>query len=217
VAATIEVIKFRDVLKVDAIPRFVPGLQRTVELKGQDFRTAESVFINEAPAKEFVIVNRSTIYAQLPDGVDGIRTVSVLSSDFTKTSVGSRIEFKLGSKTKKIEGILKLVQLFTKILLQSPGSDIQDPEIGGGLQDMVGFVSSTYRTEPILAALAKAVALTGEQIRRSQLGLSGLPLSERLLSASVLDLHIDRGTDEARCRFQIDSVAGQSAVTALDL
>ncbi len=216
-AATIEVIKLRDVIRVRAIPRFVPDLPRTIELKGEDFRAAENVMINDVNAKEFLIVNPTTIWAQLPDGVTAIRTVSVLSSNFTKTAEASKVEFRFGTKTKKVDGILKLVQIFSKILLQSPGSDIFNPSDGGGLQDLVGLVVSTHRSEPVLAAISKAVSVTAQQIRRSQTGLSGLSLSERLLSATVVDLSMQRNTDEARARVQIDSVAGQSAVAAFDL
>jgi hypothetical protein len=85
------------------------------------------------------------------------------------------------------------------------------------MQDLVGMITSTYRSEPILAAISKAVSITAAQIRRSQISVVGLPLNERLLSANVLDLYMKKDSDEARARVRIDSVAGQSAVTALEL
>lgn len=216
-AVTIEVLKFRDVIQVTGIPRFVPGLRRTVELFGTDFASAEQVFINDIQVIEFVIVNRTTIWAQLPDGVDALQTVSVLSSNFTKTAIASKVIFQFGTKTRTVDGILKLVQLFTKQLLKTQGSDIFARNDGGGLQAVTGLITSTHRTDPILSAITKCVSVTAQQIRKNQLSVSGLPMSERLLAANVVDLQMDRTVDEARARIQIDSVAGQSAVTALDL
>lgn len=215
---TLEVIRFRDVLPVTSIPRLVPGLSvPTVELKGEDFRSAETVFINDSPTPEFIIVDRKTIYAQIPTGVRQVRTLSVLSSNFTKTTQASKIDYQVGTKTRSISGLLKLVQLFIKILLQSPGSDIFDPEIGGGLQDLIGAITSTKRQDKVLGAISKAISSTESQIRRAQLDTPELPLSERLLSATLLDLQMLENLDEARARVQIDNVAGETGLAALDL
>lgn len=215
---TLEVIKFRDVLRASSIPRLVPNMAvPTLEIKGEDFRSAETIIINDSKAPEFVIVNKQTIYAQIPEGTKQIRTISILSSNFTTTSIASKVTFQVGTKTKTVSGMLKLVQLFVKVLLQSPGSDVFDQDIGGGLQDLIGLITSTKRSDKVLGAISQAVSQTESQIRRAQLDTPGIPLTERLLGATLLDVHMLENLDEARARVQIDNVAGQVGVAAIEL
>lgn len=217
-AKTLEVIKFRDVIRVSGITRFVPNLvDPTIELTGEDFSSVESVSINDVPAPEFFIVNQTTIWAQLPDGQGSIRSISVLSGSFTRTALASLVSFKIGTKTKGIEGVLKLTQLFTKWILQSPGSDVFNPERGGGLQDLAGRMSSTHKLDPILGSITRAVEKTANEIRRAQLNVGRLPLSERLLAATLVDVAVAAPLQEARAKVRIDNMAGDSAVSALQL
>lgn len=216
--STLELIKFRDVMQVTSIPRLVPGVTvPTIEMKGNDFRAAETVSINDIPSPEFIIVDKQTIYAQIPDGVGTVRTVSVISNNFSTTQPASKILFELGNKTQKITGLLKLMQLFIKVLLQSPGSDIFHPSMGGGLQEMVGRITSTKRSDRLLAQITQAIDQTKSQIRRVQMNTPGLPLTERLLSATLMDIRMVQTLDEARARVQIDNVAGQTGLQALEL
>ena len=215
----LEIVRFRDLLTVEAIPRFVPGLPSpTVEIKGEDFRSVEEVRINEVPAPEFMVVNRNTLWAVLPGAAQsGIKTIEVLSSNFTKTNRFSKLDFQIGNKSRKTEGILKLVQLFTMWLLKSPGTDIFKPDQGGGLQEIVGKITSTRNMAPILSAVTRSVQTTTTQIRAAQLNQSQLPIDERLLSAEVIDLNIYEEQMEARLKIRVNSVAGRKAVAELGL
>jgi hypothetical protein len=215
----LEVVKFRDLIPLTAIPRFVPGLGApAIEVIGDDFSSVEQVFINDVPASEFIILDKHRMYVQLPDGAQGpISTIEVLSSNFTKTTTASKVTFALGNKTRTVHGVLKLVQLFTKWMLQSPGSDIYNPERGGGLQAMVGKMVSTRKMDPILTSITQAVQNTTQQIRAAQVTMSQLPLDERLLSAVVSDMNIFEEQMEARVKVLITTVAGTDAIASLDL
>ena len=214
----LEVIKFRDLVPVTTISRFVPGLELTLEITGEDFSSVEEVRFNEIPSPEFIIVNKSTIWAQLPEGAkSGIRNVQVISSAFTKTAAASTITFAIGKKTKAITGILKLTQLFTKWVLQSPTSDIFNPSRGGGLQEVVGKVLSSKRMEPVMAAVTRAVSNTANQMRSVQANNPGLPLDERLLSAAVVGMDVQESEMRASIRVRLRSMSGENAVSLLDL
>lgn len=215
---TLECIKFRDVLPVLAIPRLVPGVPvPTVELKGTDFRSADTIAINDVPVESFIIVDKQTIYAEIPPGVSSVRTISVISNQFTTLQKRSLVLFQIGNQSQKISGLLKLTQLFTKVLLQSPGSDIFQPDIGGGLQDMVGRLTSTKRADRLLAQISQAIDTTERQIRRSQLRRADIPVTERLLAATLLDIRMIQTGDEAHARVQIENVAGQTGIQAISL
>lgn len=217
-AYQLEVVRFKDVLPVLAIPGFVKGLSPlTVELRGTDFSSAERVLINEVTVPEFMIVSKGAIYAQLPEGVDNISTVEVLSSKFSREVSSAQMSFEIGDKTRKVEGILKLVQLFTKWVLQSPGTDLFNPTRGGGLQQIVGKVLTSKDMQPVFASITRAINTTVTQIRAAQINVVRLPLSERLLSANLLDLNIYEVHMQARARVSLLSAGGAEAVSALVL
>lgn len=217
-AYQLEVIKFRDVIPVTKITRFVPGTSDlTLEITGEDFSSIEEVLVNDMSAPEFIILNKNTMWVVLPEGAKAkITTIEVLSSNFTKTISGSKMQFKIGDKTRTVAGILKLTQLFTKWLLQSPGSDVFDPQRGGGLQRMVGALT-TRKMEPVMAAIARAVSNTTTQIREAQTTQTALPMNERLLSASASSINIYEKQMEARAIIDIRNMAGEDAASSLQL
>jgi hypothetical protein len=218
-AAQLEVIRFRDLLAVTDITRFIEGLDDpTLEVKGEDFSSVETVLINELPAPEFIVVNNSTMWVQLPVGaLSSIRNIQVISGGFTKTAESSVIQFRIGDKTRKIEGVLKLTQLVAKWLLQTPGSDIFNPRRGGGLQEIAGKVLSSTRMEPVQAALAQSVDTTATQIRSAQAGLTNLPLNERLLSATIIDMKVFDREMRANLRVRVKNMTGDNAISSVDL
>lgn len=216
---TLEVIKFRDTIKVRSIPRFVPGVSPPMlEIIGEDFSSVEEVLINSATSPEFMVVSNTRLWAALPSAAQGsIRTVEVISAKFTKTAGSSSIQFKIGTKPREISGILKLTQLFTKWMLQSPGSDIFAQSRGGGIQKLVGQITSTRGMEPVMAAITQAVQDTSSQLRAAQIRVGNIPADESLLSAELLDFGIFEDRMEAQARIRLQSVAGDAAVTNLEL
>lgn len=214
----LEVVRFQDLLPVQTMPGFVKGLSPlTLELRGADFSSAEKVVINEITVPEFMIVNKQTVYAQLPEGTQSISSVRVLSSRFSRDVESALVTFEIGSKTRKVEGILKLVQLFTKWILQSPGSDLFNPTRGGGLQQIVGKVATGRDMQPVFASITRAISTTVTQIRAAQINATRLPLSERLLSANLVDMRIYEEQMQARARVSLQSAGGAEAVSALVL
>lgn len=217
-AYQLEVIRFQDLLVVQSIPRFVPGLSPpTLEIKGEDLSTATRVLINDSDVPEFMVVDKKTIYAQVPESIGKISSIQIVSSGFTRTGIGSKISFEIGNKTQKVDGLLKLVQLFTKWVLQSPGSDVFHPSRGGGLQQLAGRVSTTKDMQPIYASITRAVDTTTSQIRTAQANQTNLPLSERLYSATLVDISIHDKTMSALAQVRLHSMAGADAVSALQL
>lgn len=214
----LEVVKFRDLLAVTSIPRFVPGLsQLTLEVTGDDFSSANEVFVNEVKAPEIIIVNKNTMWVVLPESArERIDSIEVLSSNFTKTTQ-SQLRFRLGNKTKTVSGILKLTQLFVKWLLQSPGSDIFNPQRGGGLQELAGRVSTMKSLDPIMATVVRSVNTTASQIQKAQTGRPDLPMSERLLAADILDLGVSDKTLEARVHIGLRAMSGEGARASIEL
>jgi hypothetical protein len=218
VAYQLEVIRFRDLLVVQSIPQFVPGLYPpTLEIKGEDLSSASRVLINDSDVPEFMIVDKKTIYAQVPEDIGRISTIQIISTNFTRKAAASKLSFEIGDKTRKVDGLLKLVQLFTKWILQSPGSDALNPERGGGLQQLAGRVTTTRDMQPIYASITRSIDTTSSQIRTAQANQTDLQLSERLYAATLVDVAIYEAQMEARVQVRLQSMAGADAVTALQL
>jgi hypothetical protein len=215
-AYQLEVIKLRDLITVTQITRFVPGTtDLTIEVTGEDFSSVEEVLVNDVNAPEFMILNKTTMWVVLPDAAKNrISHIEVLSSGFTKTIQGSKLQYKIGNKTRTVTGILKLTQLFTKWLLQSPGSDVFDPSRGGGLRTMIGQLT-TRTMEPAMVGITRAVSTTTTQIREAQATQTALPMNERLLSAETKSVKIYEQQMEARAVIDIKNMAGEDAMSSL--
>jgi hypothetical protein len=216
---TLEIVRFRDILPVLKVTRFVPGTNTlTLEIKGEDFTSVERVLINDTPVSEFMIVNRGTMWVTLPSTAQlQVRSIQVLSSGFTMSSEASSLIFEIGNKTKAVNGLIRLLQLFTKWLLQSPGSDLFNPERGGGLQEIVGSLSASKEMQPALAAIMQSVSATVTQIKRVQNGLPGLSLDERLMSASVQNMSVSSDQLEVSAYIELSAVSGRKAISTIAL
>jgi len=214
---SLEVIRFRDIVAathVDLVPDLLPI---TVALTGEDFTSAETVQINDIEVPTFIIVNKTTIWAEIPANTGSIDSVSVLSSKFTKTATASLVQFQVGNQTRLTSGVLKLSQLFIKWLLQSPGSDIFNPERGGGVQALIGSTIASGNLNPVLAGLTHSISKTEAEIQEAQLSGDALPLAERLLSATILDLKVIDVLMEARVRIRVMSMTGEDAISSVAL
>lgn len=215
----IEVIKYRDIIPVTAIPRFVSGMESaTLEVTGEDFSSVEKVFVNDILVKEFMVINKNTMWIVLPDAaLGGISTIEVISGDFTRTAAASKISFEFGTHTRKISGMLKLVQLFTKWLLTTPGTDIFNPRSGGGVLSLIGKIATTRNMDSVITSITQAVNNTAEQIRVVQTRVPRLPPDERLLSADLVDYAVAEDRMEAQVRIQLRSFSGDAAVSNISL
>lgn len=214
---TLETIKFRDLIRVNAVTGVVSRNPLVIKLEGEDFSNVDEVLVNDVKVNEFIVVNRKEMLVTMPGSVRQVRTVSVRSSNFTRTASASIVDYKVGNKTRAISGILRLTQLFVRYLLTSPGSDIFNPGEGGGLQDAIGVLGSTNKTAPILAAVSRSVQQAADQIVRNQLRQTNLPLDERLLTATVQELGTTASLDEVAAKILLTSYAGTDATVNLQL
>lgn len=209
---SIQVIKLLDIVGVDSIQN-APGITpRTLLLKGKDFRSVEEVRIHGFRAPEFVVVDTTTLLAQVPDNLIGetIYDVIVLSSNFTLTD-RSFIELGLGTRVKKVSGILRLMQVFMRMLLRTPGSNIFHPRLGGGILKSVG----QNITDGSVADIAVAIRKTTSDIIARQSQVREIPPSERLLSAEISNFYADQPTGTVFATITLQNHSGQSAAATI--
>lgn len=214
---TLEVIKLRDVIKVTGLPRFIPNVSPPVlVLTGEDFRSADRVFISEVEVPDFVIVDSKTIYAQLPASITAIESVEVISSRFTRTAAASRIDFSIGNTPRASTGLEKLTQHFLMWLFRDPSTDIFAPGSGGGLLAIADRLATTSNVLQLRSSIARAFSVTTRQVVQAQTGLR-IPARERLLDTEILSIVAAPTSDEIQVKFLLRSFADDAAEAAFVL
>lgn len=197
----------------------VPGLAiRTLDIRGDDFRSVDEVRMNEVLSPSVVVMSRTRLWAEVPDSLKDstITSISVLSSRLIITP-RSFIRFRIGRNANKTSGILRLMQLFLKILFTTPGSDIFSPSSGGGALVHIGQTVGKEQGTDVAAALVVSVDSTTRQIIQTQGRNSAIPPDERLLSAKVLSAGFNKNETALVASVELLSMAGRSAVARLEI
>ena len=168
--------------------RILPGITpRTLDLTGRDFRSIDEVLVNGVASPDVVVLSKTRALAQVPAVFvrQTITSVSVISTSLSVTS-RSLLRFRIGHTPSKVSGILRLMQLFLKMLLTTPGTDIFAPSTGGGILSRIGATFGKDEGGAIVSDFIVAVGSTQRQIMAIQSRDPSLSRDERLLSAKVL-------------------------------
>jgi len=212
----LKLMSIKDLLPITGTS-FVQGLvPRSISIKGLLFSQAQEVFINGSPSPEFMAVSDQEIIAQIPFGMENstISQLAVLAESPSKDR-SSLLHFEIGKTFKPLRGIERLVQLFCKILMQTPGSDRFAPSIGGGLLALAGQNIDKGEGKALSASISGAVSRTRDQIIGIQNKLPRTPPDERLLNASTEAVGFDASTTTAAARVSLTAVSGRQAVANL--
>jgi hypothetical protein len=208
----ISVVRLLDVLRVNTV-RNAPGVApRSLIVQGQDFQNVETVLINGSPAPEFMVYAKNELIAQVPDiHRDALITeVSVLSSQLTLTD-RSLVTFTFGARPKKIQGVLRLMQTFLRILLRTPGSNVFHRRSGGGMLARVG----TNISPRAAADIAVAINTTKTYLIGVQTAERNLPPNERLLNAEITNLNVDERNTTISVTIVLTNHSGQRTAATL--
>lgn len=124
--------------------------------------------------------------------------------------IGHRQEVRMmvGTRPQQIEGLMKLVQQFILHLFKDPGTDVFEPEDGGGLYNFVQTVVEGNKTV-VAGEVNRAVRQTVRQLQRKQRGLY-LPPEETLAGVEVVSVEgpDDLGGGSFRVFLRLTSLAG---------
>lgn len=184
----IQLIKLLDLLPVNTVRNAKGVHPRSLVVTGKDFRNIEKVLINGAESPGFMVYSPTELIAEVPGVFQSapIDSVAVLSSSLT-FSGRSLVMFTVGSRVRKVRGILRLMQVFLRILLRTPGSNLFHRRSGGGLLSRIG----TNITNGAAADAVIAVDTTRTYIVGVQASDRNIPPNERLLSAEVANVSVD--------------------------
>jgi hypothetical protein len=197
----------------------VPGFSpRTLDIRGQDFSSIDQVLINDLPSPDVIVMSRTRLLAQVPNILSQttVTSVTVLSNRLFITDK-SLIQFIILPTPGKVSGILRLVQIFLKILFTTPGRDIFAPRIGGAGLRNVGQSFDNSEGGGVVSDLIVSCNTTQRQILAIQSKDPSLPRDERLLAAKVTSAAYNKTETALVATIEITSQTGQSAAASLML
>jgi len=218
VAVDFQIAFPQETVKVSLV-RTVPGLPiRTLEILGDDFRSADEVLMNEVTSPSFVVLTKNRLLAEVPDALKSstISSISVLSKRLTITP-RSFIRFRIGRVPSKTRGILRLMQVYLRLLFQTPGTDIFSPKLGGGALVHIGQSVSVENGTDLVGDFIVSVDNTTRQVIQIQSRNQAIPPDERLLTAKVLSAGFNRNETAIIASIEVISQAGRAATARLEV
>ena len=214
----VQVVFPQEVVELTSV-RILPGVNpRSIDVSGADFEGVDEVRINDMPSLDVVIISKTRLLAQVPDQLrdETLTSVTVTTNKLTVTP-RSLLKFRIGRTPSKVSGILRLVQVFLKILFTTPGSDIFSPRIGGnGLKD-IGLTFGKDQGGGIVSSFILAVGNTVRQIQTIQARDPTIPRDERLLLAQVTQAGYNRAEAALVVSVEVTSQAGRAATANVTL
>jgi len=205
-----------EVIKLNSI-RFVFGSNPPVlDINGQDFRAVDDVVINDQQSLGWAVLSKTRLLAILPAGVAPAQVSSInITSRRLVLNDRSVLKFQISSTPAKATGILRLMQLYVKLMLTTPGSDIFDKKVGGGILNFLGSTSYGAEGGDLVRRFVVANDMVSRQIIAVQSRQPSLPPDEKLLAAKVLSARFSRQQSALLSSIELTTQAGRSAVTNL--
>ena len=198
--------------------KILPGPPRVIDVIGVDFRSVDEVIINRQVSPDVVVLSKTRLIAQVPDGQLAQRVLSVLVLSRRLTvSEKSILRFRLSRTPGKVSGTLRLLQKFLKILFTTPGRDIFNRQLGGGALRGIGQTFGVEDGDEIISNLVIAVDTTSRQVIALQSRNPSLPREERLLSAKILRTSYNKEEGALDVAVEIVNQAGKAATANLEL
>lgn len=185
----------------------------TLDVVGDDFTSVDEVWVNEFLATSYYVISKNRLFVTVPEEItigSPVLTVSVTSRNlvFTKESI---LKFQVNRVPSKVNGILRLLQLFVKTLLTTPGTDIFSKKSGGGGMRGIGRTFSRAETGGIVSDFVVSVDNTTRQLIATQSRRPGIPADERLLTAKVTSSNFSVQESGLMVSIEVTSHAGRSA------
>ena len=192
------------------------ALPRSLDITGKDFTSIAQVLINDVASPSVVVLSKTRLLAQVPLLLANatLTSVTVVSNQLT-VSPRSLIKFAIPPVASKVSGVLRLMQLFLKILLTAPGQDIFAPRVGGNALAPLAMTYGEGAASGIISSIILSVTQTQRQVIYIQAQDPTIPPAERLLSANVTNAEFNYEEGALIASISIISQAGTSAIANL--
>jgi hypothetical protein len=207
----LRIVSAKTVLKIFSIAPIRGFLPLSVVVVGQGLNQADEVRYNGIQAEEFFIQSENRLIVRIPASQVGqpMHDVTVLAP-VSATKKNALLTMSLGAPLKTVSGMDRLVQCWMMIFMSTPGTDIFDPDSGGGAKNLVGRATNASGTG-VAADLQQAIERTKTELLRIQSRRTNIPLAEKLLSSSLDAIHFDPDNTLLSARVTLRNMAGSAA------
>jgi hypothetical protein len=120
---------------------------------------------------------------------------------------------EITNSPQTITGVQKLAQMVEKILLTTPGTDLRNPDSGGGILSLIGTNIDPANIQPVFAQIQQGVGQVLSEFQKNQEGVE-LPLDEQLESLDLISVDFENNED-LNISILVTSKAGRQIVTVL--
>lgn len=136
----------------------------------------------------FLAVSSSVLLMEVPAGVTELLSISVITST-QKISSTVFFDYTLTGTFSQVEGHLKTVFQYIKLLLTTPGTDLLHPAEGGGVLRLIG--KNVANTNDAVSSVLRAIASTTAQFIAGQTS-PRLQKTEKLANVQVIGVSADK-------------------------
>lgn len=122
-------------------------------------------------------------------------------------STTRRVSLRAG--TRALTGINKLLQIVVLSLLGVPGRDLLDPELDGGIPELIGWnFSPEEDIVEITSEVTRRISKTKAEVIDSQIGID-VESAEQLRDIEIVRIEPGEQVDEVLVRIRIINELGQ--------
>jgi hypothetical protein len=191
---------------------------RILYVVGEDFRAVGEVLIGGWSSPYFEVISSTALLVDVPDAVpdSSLSQVEVRSVALTLTKK-SKLSFVLHKNPTPVQGLLKLLQGFCKLLIQTPGTNLRNRSSGGGLFRLLARSVDKTSATSLIGDVQICVSTTARQLIAIQARQPQLPPHERLLSAEVIGKQFHASTGTLAVTVDLRNQANQSAQALVGL
>lgn len=187
-----------------------------LDIRGTGFEDVANVVINGYRSPNFIVESSKRIFAEVPSAVRGepIHDIQVL---LLSAAAGqeSAVVLDVGGGNGYVSGTAKLMQTVIKVMLTTPGSDIFNPQLGGGLRTVLGSTFGDARSAE--ARARQSISDTESQLQALHASMPRLPLAEKLRSISVLSISYSIDDSALYARIAVTSQDGNRVSSGVTL
>jgi phage baseplate assembly protein W len=187
-----------------------------LDIRGTGFEDVANVVINGYRSPNFIVESSRRIFAGVPSAVRG-EPVSDIQVLLLAAAAGqeSAVVLDVGGGNGYVSGTAKLLQTVIKVLLTTPGSDIFNPQLGGGLRSVIGTNFNDATSAEM--RVRQAISDTENQLQVLHSGTTNLPISEKLRSISVLSVEFSIESSALYARIAVTSQDGNRVSSGVTL
>ena len=206
-----KVVSAKTVLKISGVSPVRGFNPPSLMVLGTRMDLATEVYFNNVQVTEYLVLGSNKLMVRIPPSQVGHQLVSIkVLSQALLTKTDSVLELQIPQPMGFVEGLERLVQTFVIVFLTTPGSDIFEPNSGGGANAIIG-TNTNANGKGVAADLVLAIDRTKSEILRFQATTPNLPVSEKLLSIDLLSLEFVASDSSLNARISLSNMLGDQA------